>query len=315
MGSVENFPAFMEAIGMVSPAPMRHAEIEGESKGYYSNADKEIVIQVELMISRAEYGHAALGREEHNLAVRYAYKLDNPRETKKLIADLVKAAENPGTRDVREIMEDAQAEIDALPDNNIGLMQMHEFGYRNDSVLPLTMERAATLHHAGLHIYNLHEDGSSTLMNTELDILEADGIFGVDARAWESYQVMESVREENKEREMQKEIIPESGVSQEKAAKERNGEYQEVEVFEVPALFSNGRIAEDGVPERFYRYDLRGSDEDPGDPVVVENHVTVNHAGSILAAHPLPIPKRGFLNLGEELKFTGRVSTPGQFRQ
>lgn len=274
-----------------------------------------MLIQVELMISRAEYGRTALGREEHNLAVLYAHRLDNPRETKELIEDLVKAAESLETRDVREIMEDAQAEIDALPDNNIGLMQMHEFGYRNDSVLPLTMERAVALHHAGLHIYNLHEDGSSTLMNTELDILEAGGMFGVDARAWESYLVMESVREENTQREMQKENIPESGVSQEKAAKERNEEYQEVEIFEVPALFSNGRIAEENVPEGFYRYDLRGSDDDPGDPVVVENHVTVNHAGTILAAHPLPIPERGFLNLGEELNFAGGMSTPEQFRQ
>ena len=30
---------------MVSPAPMRYAEIEGESKGYYSNTNKEIVIK------------------------------------------------------------------------------------------------------------------------------------------------------------------------------------------------------------------------------------------------------------------------------
>lgn len=45
MGSVENFEIFMEAIRMVSPAPMRYAEIEGDSKGYYSNANKEIVIR------------------------------------------------------------------------------------------------------------------------------------------------------------------------------------------------------------------------------------------------------------------------------
>ena len=45
MGSVENFGTFMEAIGMVSPAPMRYAEIEGDAKGYYSNTNKEIVIR------------------------------------------------------------------------------------------------------------------------------------------------------------------------------------------------------------------------------------------------------------------------------
>ena len=30
---------------MASPASMRYAEIEGDAKGYYSNANKEIVIQ------------------------------------------------------------------------------------------------------------------------------------------------------------------------------------------------------------------------------------------------------------------------------
>ncbi len=295
------------------------------------------LIQVEQIISRAEYGHTALGREAHNLAVRHAYKLDDLRETKKLVEAMIEAEENPGIRNMREIMEDAQAEIDFLPDNAIGLMQMHEFGYRNDSVLPLTMERAVALHHAGLPIYSLHEDGSSTLMNTERDILEVGGMFGVDARAWDSYLVMESVREENKEketqaeisldeailqeqdkneenkeREMQTETVLEGDISQEQIAEE---EYQEVEVFEVPALFSNGRVADSDVPEGFYRYDLRGSGDDPGDPVSVENRVVVNHAGTILATQPLPIPERGFLNLGEELNFTGGMSTPEQFRE
>lgn len=153
-------------------------------------AEFSILIQVEMMISRAEYGHTALGKEAHNLAVQYAYKMDNPRDTKELVKKLAEAAENPETHHTREIMEDAQAEIDFLPDNQIGLMQMHEFGYRNDSILPLKLERAITLHNAGLHIYGLREDGSSVLMNTEEDILGDGGIFGIDARAWESYLVM-----------------------------------------------------------------------------------------------------------------------------
>ncbi|MEY8335789.1 DUF3849 domain-containing protein [Lachnospiraceae bacterium 47-T17] len=162
-------------------------------------AEFSLLVQVEMMISRAEYGHTALGREAHNLAVLYAYKLDNPRDTRELVNKLAEAVENPEEHNIREIMKDAQAEIDFLPDNQIGLMQMHEFGYRNDSVLPLKVERAVVLHNAGLNIYSLNKDGSRTLMNTQEDILEmgTEGIFGVDARAWESYQVMESVREEH----------------------------------------------------------------------------------------------------------------------
>ncbi len=166
-------------------------------------AEFSLLVQVEMMISRAEYGHTALGREAHNLAVQYAYKLDNPRDTRELVNKLAEAVENPEEHNIREIMEDAQAEIDFLPDNQIGLMQMHEFGYRNDSVLPLKVERAVALHNAGLNIYSLNKDGSRTLMNTQEDILEVgtDGIFGIESREWESYQVMESVREENAEQE------------------------------------------------------------------------------------------------------------------
>ena len=162
-------------------------------------AEFSLLVQVEMMISRAEYGHTALGKEAHNLAVQYAYKLDDPRDTRALVNKLAEATENPETNHIQEIMEDAQAEIDFLPDNQVGLMQMHEFGYRNDSVLPLKVERAVALYNAGLNIYSLNKDGSRTLMNTQEDILKmgTDGIFGIESREWESYRVMESVREEN----------------------------------------------------------------------------------------------------------------------
>ena len=164
-------------------------------------ATSPTLIRVEMVISRAEYGHLALGREEHNLAVRHAYKLDDLGETQRLVREMIQAAEHPDIRRVREVMEEAQAEIDTLPDNQIGILQMHDFGYRNDSVLPLKVERAVALHNAGLNIYSLNKDGSRTLMNTEADIRGQDGIFGIEDREWESYRVMEAVREENGEQE------------------------------------------------------------------------------------------------------------------
>ena len=89
--------------------------------------------------------------------------------------------------------------------------------------------------------------------------------------------------------------------------------YQEVEVFGVPALFDNARIPQGDVPEGLYRYDLRGSDYDPGEPVTVERHVTVNHAASILTPVPLPVPEQGFLRLGEGLNFTGGMMDAREF--
>ncbi|RGD66249.1 LPD28 domain-containing protein, partial [Hungatella hathewayi] len=77
-------------------------------------------------------------------------------------------------------------------------------------------------------------------------------------------------------------------------------QYQEIELFEKPGLFSNGRIVRDNLPEGVYCYDLRGSDDDPGEPVSVEEKVQVNHAGSVLLTEPLELPETGYLMLTEE---------------
>ena len=83
--------------------------------------------------------------------------------------------------------------------------------------------------------------------------------------------------------------------------------YQEVEIFDVPALFSNGRISLADLPEGLYRYDLRGSDDDPGMPVTIEQNVAVNHAGAIITAKPLDLGEDGRLFLAEDegLSFVG----------
>ena len=96
--------------------------------------------------------------------------------------------------------------------------------------------------------------------------------------------------------------------NQKKIGEPKNApKYQEVEIFDVPALFSNGRIALADLPEGLYRYDLRGSDDDPGMPVTVEQNVAVNHAGAIITAKPLDLGKEGRLFLTEEsgLNFVG----------
>ena len=93
--------------------------------------------------------------------------------------------------------------------------------------------------------------------------------------------------------------------------------YQEVELFGQPVLFSNGRIAADDLPDGLFCYDLRGSDDDPGAPVSVEERVIVNHAGSVITAKPLELPEDGHLPLTDEsgLNFTGGEKTAQRFLQ
>ena len=94
-------------------------------------------------------------------------------------------------------------------------------------------------------------------------------------------------------------------------------QYQEIELFDKPGLFSNGRIVRDNLPEGVYCYDLRGSDYDPGEPVCVEEQVVVNHAGSVLLTEPLELAEDGRLMLTEEegLNFVGGFSTLTRFLQ
>lgn len=93
-----------------------------------------------------------------------------------------------------------------------------------------------------------------------------------------------------------------------------NEELQEIEIFDKPGLFSNGRLRDEEVPEGLYRYDLRGSDYNPGQPVTVEKNVVVNHAASVLMAEELDLGAKGRLELGEEgLNFTGAELTVREF--
>ena len=105
--------------------------------------------------------------------------------------------------------------------------------------------------------------------------------------------------------------------NQKKIQIDNDEQYQEVELFEKPALFSNGRISRDNLPEGVYCYDLRGSDDDPGSPICVEERVVVNHAGSVILTAPLEFPEEGRLYFTDEtgLNFNGGMLTLSQFLQ
>ena len=85
--------------------------------------------------------------------------------------------------------------------------------------------------------------------------------------------------------------------------KAKEEKLEEVELFGEKALFSNGRIDKDTLPDGLYCYDLRGSDTDPGKPVAVEENVTVNHAGCVICTEPLDFSETEYIPLDEGLNF------------
>ncbi len=84
-------------------------------------------------------------------------------------------------------------------------------------------------------------------------------------------------------------------------------QYDSVELFGIPALFTNSRLDRTTIPSGWHCYDVRGSDHDPGRLSTLEPYVLVNHAGSILSLQPIPFPEgqdyvkiRGKINFDDD---------------
>ena len=83
-----------------------------------------------------------------------------------------------------------------MPDSEVSVSDMQEYGYLYDGMLPVTRERALELDAAGLTVYVLHEDNTESMVFDTEEIMEHGGLFGVEHEEWEqSPQFHEKVLE------------------------------------------------------------------------------------------------------------------------
>ena len=165
-----------------------------------------VIQQAEHIINRLEHGQPAFSDDERNLIVNYAYKLSNVEKTREL-AEHIYVQEVDGNQDVALAMVDAQAEIDALPDSMVGISEMQEYGYTWNEMLPLTQERALELFDHDLPVYLLHTDGSETTVSDRKQIIEHEGMCGIEKGDWQNERkllmMQEELTESNSNREAQ----------------------------------------------------------------------------------------------------------------
>ena len=154
-----------------------------------------VMQQAEHIINRLEHGQPAFSDDERNLIVNYAYKLSNVEKTREL-AEHIYAQEVDGNQDVALAMIDAQAEIDALPDSMVSISEMQEYGYTWNEMLPLTQERALELFDGDLPVYLLHTDGSETTVSDRKQIMEHDGMCGIEKGDWQNERKLRMMQEE-----------------------------------------------------------------------------------------------------------------------
>ena len=160
-------------------------------------ADTELsnMQKAEKIINELESEKSVFSRAERNLIVNYAYKLGDMEKTREL-AEHIFYEEKYGNQNVALAIIDAQAEIDALPDSMVGISEMQEYGYTWNEMLPLTQERALELFDHDLPVYLLHTDGSETTVSERKQIIEYDGMCGIEKGDWQNERKLRMMQEE-----------------------------------------------------------------------------------------------------------------------
>ena len=140
--------------------------------------------QAQKLVEEAK-GRFWLNPEEENLIVTYAQKYDDPSLASRLIQKLEQAVHNADPVAVTRAIQKARDEIDKFPDQSIGLSEMHEYGYRQDDMYPLSQDKALEMHRLGFKVYCLQPDGTAGTFSSREMIEEHTGIFGIRKADWD----------------------------------------------------------------------------------------------------------------------------------
>lgn len=96
------------------------------------------------------------------------------------------------------VQENIEPEPDIPPDPAISVEARNSYGYTDDAMLPLTKERALELFERDVPVYLLYGDNTEAMVFEQTEILNHDGIFGIDRADWEAVKEQFPVISENK---------------------------------------------------------------------------------------------------------------------
>lgn len=205
------------------------------------DGDLSIMVQAEQLIDQLEAEKTIFTSNERNLIMNYAYKLDDMDKTREL-AEKLAYREQYAQQDVRHAVLNAQAEIDALPDPMIGLSEMRTYGYTWNEMLPLTNEKALEMFEQDFPVYLLYSDGAETIVEDRKQILEHNGICGIEKDDWAKEKIqeedvlmpidydefMEKVEETNRivQENVQSGVVAELSADEQEAAKQEENDIE-----------------------------------------------------------------------------------------
>ena len=96
------------------------------------------------------------------------------------------------------VQENLEPETDTPADPAISVEARNAYGYTDDAMLPLTKERAMELFERDVPVYLLYGDNTEAMAFEQTEILNHDGIFGIDCADWEAVKEQFPVVTENR---------------------------------------------------------------------------------------------------------------------
>ena len=178
-------------------------DVDMAKKEIHAASELPATVQAQQLINRMEFHRTVYDSDKRNLIMNHAYKLDDMYATTSLAHSLAEQKDDLKQR--WETIRAAEEEIDALPDGMVGLSEMHEYGYSWDEMLPLTKDRALELFGEDVAVYQLHADGSETLVEDSAALQGHDGLFGVEKGDWSAYLEYQTMKQELAESEPNRE--------------------------------------------------------------------------------------------------------------
>ena len=112
------------------------------------------------------------------------------------ILDELQAAQDAAIAIEPPVQENPEPDIPAEP--AISVEARNAYGYTDNAMLPLTKERAMELFESDVPVYLLYGDNTEAMAFEKTEILNHDGIFGIDRADWEAVKEQFSVITENR---------------------------------------------------------------------------------------------------------------------
>ncbi|WP_435645511.1 YodL domain-containing protein [Butyricicoccus porcorum] len=114
------------------------------------------------------------------------------------ILDELQAAQDAAIAIEPPVQENPEPETGIPPDPAISVEARNAYGYTDDAMLPLTKERAMEMFERDVPVYLLYGDNTEAMAFEKTEILNHDGIFGIDRADWEAVKEQFPVITENR---------------------------------------------------------------------------------------------------------------------